>query len=329
MRTHSLHGLRIRSPLPLDSDRTTADERHALEHDGEPADLTVDLAAPGRIGPHPPPGDLLDAFVLGDVPVYTAAVENGIARLRVHGLCDFEVGVGPGCTEASCRPDSDASLGHVALVARGAFLAFWLGLRGDCVLHASAVERQGRSVVFVGGSGMGKSTMAAWTCAAGARFICDDLLRINRSDAPRWIGRSPELRLRPSAEELVRGRQEQWHVRPSVDARLAALPPVSDEADGVIGAVVVPQPTRDAAGLKLERVDPVDAVLILASFPRLEGWRLPAAVEAQLDGAARIAAAAPVYVATVPWGPPFPVSLGEELLRRTLDSSEAPTGVRR
>jgi len=306
MSAQRLHGLVVRSPLPLAHESATGQ-----------VDLEVRLADPATIGTEPPPGDLLASFSIGDVAIYSAAGEGDVARLRVHGLCEFEMDGDRSI--AWCRPDPAADLGQVALVTRGAFLAFWLGLRGEYVLHASAVEYGGRSVVFVGTSGMGKSTLAAWACAAGARFVSDDLLRVDGGQVPCWVGRSPELRIRPGAEELLEGRRTQWHVRTSADGRQAARPPVAAKPRSPIDAVVVPRPDKAIRELAVERVDPVDAVLWLARFPRLEGWRLRQAVEAQLDGAARLARAVPVCLARIPWGPPFPQSIAEDLLDRALD----------
>lgn len=320
MNVQRLHGVVVRSALSLDSGRRVSSDGA----DTEPVDIELHLDSPSLQPDGPPPGELVVSFSAGEVPVYSAAVDDEIARLRVHGLCDFEIA--PDRRVAWCRPVSGADVGALSLVARGAFLAFWLGLHGECVLHASAIEIDGRAVVFTGGSGMGKSTMAAWACSAGARFVSDDLLRVDGSERPGWVGRSPELRLRPSAETLVAGRHGEWAARQSVDGRLAVLPPLSEASSTEIGALVVPQPSKDATELRLDTLDPIDAVLAVARFPRLEGWRLPRAIEAQLDGAARIAGAVPVYVATVPWGPPFGRRTIDELVEGVLEPAGAPSG---
>ena len=296
-----LHGVAVRSALALT--REVADG---------PADLELLVGPPVEVGGEPPEGERLVSFVLGDTPVYSAARRDEVLVLRVHGFCEFELDAALG--RAVCRPDASAGLGAVSLVARGAFLAFWLGLRGDCVLHASAVEHRGSAVVFLGGSGMGKSTLAGWACSAGARFISDDLLRLGLADGPRWVGRSPELRLRPSAGDLVVPHRRRWAVGASDDGRITALPPVAPAEDGPIDAVVVPAPSRTATGVSVTRLDPLEAALWISRFPRLEGWRLPAAVEVQLEGATRLADQVPVYLATVPWGPPFYADTVQSLL---------------
>jgi hypothetical protein len=39
---------------------------------------------------------------------------------------------------------------------------------------------------------------------------------------------------------------------------------------------------------------------------------------AQFDGVTRLAATVPVFVANVPWGPPFQEGLGTQLVRQSL-----------
>lgn len=301
MTIQRVHGLTVSSPLELGPSGSPG-----------PLDVEIALGAVLPSSPEPPEGEVLLSFAIGDAPIYSASAGPSSFCLRAHSLCDFELD--PDLFRATCRPDPGADLAHVALVARGAFLAFWFGLTGDYVLHASAVERGGSAVAFVGGSGMGKSTLAAWACAAGARLITDDLLRLGTEGHPCWIGHSPELRLRPGAVELASGHEHGWEVGSSVDGRVVVRPPAAPGRAGPIGAVVIPSPSRSARRVSVERLDPVMATLCLARFPRLEGWRLPRVVATQLEGSTRVAERVPVYVAQIPWGPPFPSAPIEELL---------------
>ncbi|HLX87107.1 MAG TPA: hypothetical protein VKR22_01395 [Acidimicrobiales bacterium] len=303
---YELFGLRVRSALALGR------HHHGAARVGSEVDVELSLAAARPVPDVPPPGDVVVDFRVEGQPVYCAADDGDVLTLRVHGLCDFELE--RSLHRAQCRADPSADMGQVALVARGAFLAFWLGRQGHSVLHGSAVEVDGRGVAFIGGSGAGKSTLAGWACAAGARFVTDDLLRLDGSPVPRWVGRAPELRLRDGAAELVRGREDTWAVATSCDGRVASVPPPAAGQGGPIAAVVVPNPDRRAAAVTVERLGAVDAVLAVSSFPRLEGWCWAPAQEAQLDGATRLADAVPVYLATVPWGPPFDVAVMDDLL---------------
>ena len=65
----------------------------------------------------------------------------------------------------------------------GTLLAFVLTMRGEAVLHASAVQVGDAALAFVGASGMGKSTMATLLCADGARLVTDDVLRLDTTSS--------------------------------------------------------------------------------------------------------------------------------------------------
>ncbi|MHB8437636.1 MAG: hypothetical protein ACYDD4_00525 [Acidimicrobiales bacterium] len=302
---YALHGVRIRAPFALG--------RTAVE--GEP-DLVMEMGSPSDPAADDLVGEQVSRFVLGEMLVYQAARQEGRTVLRIHGLCDFVIDAD--LKYAVCHPVPEAPAGAVALVTRGAFLALWLGLHGHPTFHGSAVEVDGAGIAFVGASGMGKSTLAGWACARGARFVCDDLLRLGEQHPPHWLGHSPELRLRDGAQTLLQGKMEAWDVHRSPDDRWAATPPAAEATHGPISAVVVPRPNRETEDVLLTPVDPAEAVLVLARFPRLEGWLAPDVVESQFDGAARLAGEVPVFVADVPWGPPFSDAAMDELLDRVL-----------
>jgi hypothetical protein len=63
-----------------------------------------------------------------------------------------------------------------------------LSRRGRLVIHASAVAIDGAVVAFVGRTGVGKSTLAAACCSAGARLVTDDaLVLVAAPDQTRWL----------------------------------------------------------------------------------------------------------------------------------------------
>jgi hypothetical protein len=64
----------------------------------------------------------------------------------------------------------------VDLVYMNQVLPLALSKQGRLVLHASAVEFEGRALAFIGRSGQGKSTLAASFVLAGGRLLTDDAL---------------------------------------------------------------------------------------------------------------------------------------------------------
>lgn len=311
MGDYCLHGVRLRSPIPLG--------RASAHHQTPDLELSVGVAAPV------PAEDVPEGAVVVELEtdgrrLYTGTDAGSHYVLRVHGACDFLLDRELGAVE--CRPDPAAPLELVGLFVRGAFLAFYLGLLRACTLHAAAVEApDGSAVVIVGGSGMGKSTLAALACLDGARFVSDDLVRLDGAEPPRWVGRSSEVRLRAAATKILPEIPASWHPRPTADGRLALRPPATRRRQGPLTAVVIPHPTKRSGELRLTRLDPVEAVIQVAAFPRLAEWRCRDVVEAQFDGVARVARSLPVFVAEVPAVSARTAGLGARLLRDVRERS--------
>lgn len=76
----------------------------------------------------------------------------------------------------------EADLADVDKLRRGAVRLLLAHLRGAIPLHASAVAIDGRAIVCVGGTGLGKSTLAATLCElAGGSLLGDDAVAIERN----------------------------------------------------------------------------------------------------------------------------------------------------
>jgi hypothetical protein len=73
---------------------------------------------------------------------------------------------------------------RIAAYVTGVLMAAALRQRGFLTLHASAVVRDGRGVAFLGDSGWGKSTLAAFLCRNGYQLVNDDLLVVQPDEDP-------------------------------------------------------------------------------------------------------------------------------------------------
>ena len=105
-----------------------------------------------------------------------------------------------------------------------------LGQRRFLLLHASAVERDGRALLMTGHSGAGKSTLAALLGERGWRFLGDEFALLDLEDGvlhpfPRAISLKneaaylfdvEEARLGPVLASTPKGRIR--HLRPGADA---------------------------------------------------------------------------------------------------------------
>lgn len=114
----------------------------------------------------------------------------GVARFLISAGREILIDREPGSDDASVR-------GFLLDLAIGAILQ----QRGRLTLHASAVARQGKGIVLAGGSGLGKSTLAAGLNGQGFPLIADEICAITLSDQgePWLLPGRPQLHLWPEA----------------------------------------------------------------------------------------------------------------------------------
>jgi len=162
-------------------------------------------------------------------------------------------------------PESEASAEDVPIFVLGTVFGILLHQRERIVLHASAVEVNGRAVVFCGASGAGKSTLAAALAGRGYRLLTDDVCAITfpGNAAPivhpdgrqlkLWARTIEKLELEDNRRGPVRGLLQKFYVEPR-DASSKALP---------LGAVYTLFEMRPSDQPGIERPNIVDAALLL------------------------------------------------------------------
>ena len=302
---YEVYGLHLRSELPLPAPCCDC-ATHDLEVRWGAAGAIPDTAPEGRLLAQLPPGPGGGG--------YTHTMSPAGYTLRYHGVAEVRLDPARRAARIHLAPGVDPEI--AALLLTGNVLALLLALEGRCVLHASAVacEDGDGAVAFAGGVGMGKSTLAALCCAAGARLITDDLLRLDRDgESLRCALGTRELRLRGGATGLLAhftGRR----TRPTGDGRVAL------ELGGDIGgmpplrAIVLPQPQRTAVQLRLRRLGPLEAMRALLGCARVAGLEARELAVVQFALTGDLARRVPVYEAAIPWGPPFGPELAAALL---------------
>jgi len=311
-----LYGLIVEAPFDLHQDRA--------EEGAAPADVVV-AAGAGTDQRTTPGGRAVLHHELAGDPWYTAWDLGADGYLlRFHDACDFEVSAD--LRHVVLREADGVDPGLSRVLTTGGMLAFQLYLRGEAVLHASAVEDDEGVVAFVGYSGMGKSTMATLLCAEGAALVTDDVLRLDRGDdgfAAR-LG-ATEVRLRKGADTLAgRFAARAPGRRVSADARHVLQLGAGARDRRPLRAIVVPQPDRDGGELVVRRRTGTAALFELLHYPRLHGWLDERVQSAHLRHLADLARTVPVLVADVPWGPPFAPGLGAQVLRSVGEASARP-----
>lgn len=304
MPTHGAYGLTVCS----------SPELPGLEQVASRLPIDVDLRwdGPHRVSTSLPKGQVLLQCETAERLWYVGTVNHGRRVLRFPGCCEFILD--DGSIEVRAHSDPSVALELAQILASGALLAFVLALRGATVLHASAVEVDGRAIAVVGGSGRGKSTVAALACAGGLPLLTDDLLRIDlRSSGRPWAyAGARELRLRPGAVNLI-DRMAPASVRRTIDGRFAVRPPASQQPGLPLVSIALPRPRRDLTRIAARRLPGIDAMTELLAAPRLLGWRWPTALRAQLTALGALVECVSVWEVAVPWGPPFAGGLEHEL----------------
>jgi hypothetical protein len=122
-----------------------------------------------------------------------------------YWLCVAGAGLFWVAPEGSClaqvAPGPDADPATVVQTALGPVLILALALHGTWCLHASAVAFRGRAIAFLGESGNGKSTLAAFLGEVGGaewRPLADDILPVAaRSYGVDALPYFPQLKLPP------------------------------------------------------------------------------------------------------------------------------------
>ena len=122
---------------------------------------------------------------------YQAA--QGEFLLRVDSVARYFVSKGRSILIA---PEPGAEEERILIFLMGSAMGALLHQRNLLVLHAGAIEVNGRSVLFCGHSGVGKSTLAAGFHKRGYPFLADDVCAVGMFDGkPSVIPGFPRLKL--------------------------------------------------------------------------------------------------------------------------------------
>jgi hypothetical protein len=250
---------------------------------------------------------------------------DGSHLLRFESTCDVIIGQGADhVTVHMFRGVPDAMAG---VLVSGTVLSYLLMLRGELVLHASAVDVGGRAIGFVGPSGMGKTTLATLMCRDGALLVTDDVLTTARDATSgfRCALGTTELRLRAAASALADDFVAAGSHRNTADERRALSVPATAQDDLPLAALLIPRPRRDGSpDLSLTRMSPASAVVSLLGSPRILGIRDQSMLTGPFVQMVELAERVPVFIADVPWGPPFEPDLASRLLTE-LDRQLGPS----
>lgn len=109
-----------------------------------------------------------------------------------------------GGREIIVNPASNAKDRIIQLYIVGTVMAVLLYQRDLLVLHASAVETDGDAVAFLGGSGYGKSSIAAALHSRGHGIVADDVTPLNFNTGLVTVSSGfPQLKLSPEVAAFL------------------------------------------------------------------------------------------------------------------------------
>lgn len=173
--------------------------------------------------------------------------------------------------------------------------------RGAMVLHASTVEVDGRAIAVCGPSGTGKSSLAAALCAAGCRFVGDDIAAVSLDGAGQPVVWPDGRMLKLSDDSIARcGLEERKRgaVRSGI-AKFYVAPaaPGAEEPVPLGGIYVVRDlaPPRHEGFEQLRPIDAAQSLLHQGHRPRLSLAMALARTSRQVELTAAILRHVPVF----------------------------------
>lgn len=168
-----------------------------------PPDYVFEVTA-ARPAPAASPAATIHRWLRPDGEVWLYIEKHGEGyRLHYPNLADFEIAE-PG--RIGCVPNPNCAASTIRHLLLDQVLPLALNGRGETVLHASAAVLEGKAAVFVGGTGSGKSTIAASLALAGAPLLADDWLLVrDQGRGVRALPSYPSARLWDGAVAALLG----------------------------------------------------------------------------------------------------------------------------
>lgn len=175
---YQAYGLCIESNFPLGPDSSRpldyCEPDLSLTFCEDAADtVPVERESPWYVSPYltsdGQPNSIIYRSRIEDRHTYTFSFSDGV-------LINFA----PSTGQITAFWPSNYTAEDAAIYVTGPVIAFALKLSGALTLHASAVNVHGSAVLFMGPSGMGKSTTAAAFARSGYPVITDDLTVLRR-----------------------------------------------------------------------------------------------------------------------------------------------------
>jgi hypothetical protein len=269
----SLFGFEIKSDLPL---------RRLNAAAGTRGELRIETASEPLSPPdHEPVGTLID----DDGHCWYAGYDLGGERclLRLPPTASFLLEPSRLRLAVDSEGDDDELLEH--RIASSAVCTL-LSMRSDLVLHASAVEVDGLTVVFCGPTQRGKSTLARVLGESGHRLLGEDGVVVALRDG------APPTAFPGPRGVRARSRDDDGRVR----TELLTDPGPGEPPSCPVGAVVLLE--ERGAALAVDRLEPARALALLT--PNLIHSGSREAIGRAFANLASLLGSVPAFAASLP-----------------------------
>jgi len=179
--------------------------------------------------------------------------------------------------------------------------------RGILPLHANVMVLGQGAAAFMGASGAGKSTMAAWFHDRGYPVLSDDVCAVTSAEDGRVLAQPgiPRLRLwRDALEATGRDAAAHEHAFDDADKYNVRTAVAAGEVPQPLNAIYLLDTDRDAArDFSVIRLSGLDAIEALIANTYRGGY-LPilGGQQRHLAACARVAKATPIYRVSRRWG---------------------------
>jgi hypothetical protein len=206
---------------------------------------------------------------------------NGVGRFRVRDGCEILV-----------EPAPEGEPADLMSMLQGRIMGYLMKQRGWLPLHAGAVLLDGAAVLFMGTSGMGKSTTAVALHAAGHRALADEVCAVRAANGICEL-RVAGAPLRLTTDTMAAYRTLLPAVAVEGDKHAIGLAPGIDAASHPVSRIYVLDYGRRLAS---EPLPPMEAVQALSvnSFINARGLDAGASA-AHLQRCVSVARSVPVH----------------------------------
>lgn len=282
---YAVYGLTVESEFPLGTLPSPQDDGRA--------DVRILRAAPGTFAG-------FDASASPTTWYRREPLADGSIYLGIPDVLQAIISADGRAARCAPAPDGDPRSFEANVL--NFVLTAALTLQGEEPFHATVVRVDDRTIGFLGDSGVGKSTLAAFLLAQGAELVTDDMLRIVYDAGEPMAHRGPpRLKLFDEQARLLLPAAIRDAAFNPMSGKLLVEAASSREAGVPLSALFwLDEPPATETAVTVRRVLGVEAIRILLASTLHRDHRPPERIERQLRSIERLAKSVPLFAVAYP-----------------------------